>query len=95
MKSNKFLWIVMLALVATMTTSCVTSKKVRYLRNMPKNGLPITETLEATICPYDELGIQVLSRGGDEELWKALPVCSCKTRLARICNVTGISAILW
>ena len=76
MKSNKFLWIVMLALVATMTTSCVTSKKVRYLRNMPKNGLPITETLEATICPYDELGIQVLSRGGDEELLAPFNVIS-------------------
>jgi protein involved in polysaccharide export with SLBB domain len=34
---------------------------------MPKEGLPINKELEATICPYDEVRIQVYSNGGYEE----------------------------
>ena len=65
--------VLFLALVAMLmaSTSCVTSKKVRYLQNMPKQGMPLNETLEATVAPYDELRIQVLSNTGkDDELLK-------------------------
>ena len=58
---------VVLALTAT---SCVTSKSVRYLRDMPKEGLPLNEDFEATIAPYDELQIYVSNNGGDEKLLK-------------------------
>lgn len=59
----------LLSLVALffMASSCVTSKSVRYLQDMPKEGLPLNESLEATICPYDELRIRVYSDGGDED----------------------------
>lgn len=59
----------LLSLVALffMTSSCVTSKSVRYLQDMPREGLPLNEALEATICPYDELRIRVYSEGGDED----------------------------
>ena len=71
MKTNKLtLFFVMVAL-SVMSTSCVTYKHVRYLQDMPKEGLPITETLEATVAPYDELRIYVLSNTGkDDELLK-------------------------
>ena len=60
-----------LVAMAVMSTSCVTSKKVRYLQDMPKQGMPLNETLEATVAPYDELRIQVLSNTGkDDELLK-------------------------
>lgn len=59
----------LLSLVALffMTSSCVTSRSVRYLQDMPKEGVPLNEALEATICPYDELRIRVYSEGGDED----------------------------
>lgn len=56
-----------LVMIAMITSSCVTSKSVRYLQDMPKEGIPLNETLEATICPYDELRIRVYSDGGDED----------------------------
>lgn len=61
--------VLLLSLVAMvfMMSSCVTSKSVRYLQDMPREGLPLNETLEATICPYDELRIRVYSDGGDED----------------------------
>ena len=59
-----FISFVMMVIVMS---SCVTSKTVRYLQDMPKDGLPINEALEATICPYDELRIRVYSNGGDED----------------------------
>lgn len=65
-KRNLFLFLSFFAIVF-MTSSCVTSKSVRYLQDMPKEGLPLNETLEATICPYDELRIRVFSEGGDED----------------------------
>lgn len=72
MKTNKLL--VFLAL-AVLSSSCVTAKKVRYLQDMPKQGLPINEALEATVAPYDELRIHVLSNTGkDDELIKPFNV---------------------
>ena len=73
MKKRKLALFFAMAVLAVMSTSCVTSKHVRYLQDMPKQGMPLTETLEATVAPYDELHIQVLSNTGkkeDEELLK-------------------------
>lgn len=71
MKTNKLLVFLALVVLAVLSSSCVTAKKVRYLQNMPKQGLPINEALEATVAPYDELRIQVLSNTGkDDELLK-------------------------
>lgn len=54
-----------------MASSCVTSKKVRYLQDMPVDGMPLNESLEATISPFDELRIYVMSNTGkDDELIK-------------------------
>ena len=72
-KTTVFL-LLMLAFLAATTTSCVTSKKVRYLRDMPPYGVPLNERFEATIAPYDELSIYVLSDGKNEELVKPFNV---------------------
>ena len=71
MRTNKlFIFFALVAMVMA-STSCVTSKKVRYLQDMPKAGMPLNEALEATVAPYDELRIQVLSNTGkDDELLK-------------------------
>ena len=71
-KTTVFLFL-MLAFLAATTTSCVTSKKVRYLRDMPVEGVPLNERFEATIAPYDELRIFVM-QGKDEELVKPFNV---------------------
>lgn len=71
MKINKIIIYLALVSLAVATTSCVTAKKVRYLQDMPKEGMPLNEALEATVAPYDELRIQVLSNTGkDDELLK-------------------------
>lgn len=71
MKINKIVVIFALFSLVATSTSCVTSKKVRYLQDMPKEGMPLNEALEATVAPYDELRIQVLSNTGkDDELLK-------------------------
>ena len=71
MRKNKLVLFFMLLVLVTMTTSCVTYKHVRYLQDMPKEGMPLTESLEATVAPYDELRIYVLSNTGkDDELLK-------------------------
>lgn len=71
MKTNKLLVFLTLVVLAVMSSSCVTAKKVRYLQDMPKQGLPINEALEATVAPYDELRIMVMSNTGkDDELLK-------------------------
>ena len=72
-KTTVFL-LLMLAFLAATTTSCVTSKKVRYLRDMPPYGVPLNERFEATIAPYDELRIYVMSDGKNEELVKPFNV---------------------
>jgi len=75
MKTNKLFLLFALVALAVMTSSCVTTKKVRYLQDMPKQGMPINDNLEATVAPYDELRIYVLSNTGkDEELIKPFNV---------------------
>lgn len=71
MKINKIIIYLALVSLTVASTSCVTTKKVRYLQDMPKEGMPLNEALEATVAPYDELRIQVLSNTGkDDELLK-------------------------
>ncbi len=75
MKINKLIVIIALVALAVASSSCVTSKKVRYLQDMPKQGMPINDNLEATVAPYDELRIYVLSNTGkDDELIKPFNV---------------------
>ncbi len=71
MKTNRIVLLLAMITLVVVSTSCVTSKKVRYLQDMPKEGMPLNEVLEATVAPYDELRIQVLSNTGkDDELLK-------------------------
>lgn len=71
MKTNKSTFYFLLIALAISTTSCVTTKTVRYLQDMPTYGMPINESLEATVAPYDELRILVMSNTGkDDELLK-------------------------
>lgn len=71
MKHFRFLLILFIACLAMATTSCVTSKSVRYLQDMPTYGMPLNGSLEATVAPNDELRIYVLSNTGkDDELLK-------------------------
>ena len=71
MKTNKLVLFFFVAALSVLSTSCVTYKHVRYLQDMPIEGMPITETLDATVAPYDELRISVLSNTGkDDELLK-------------------------
>ena len=71
MKTNRIVFYFLMVLLAVSASSCVTQKSVRYLQDMPKDGLPINESLEATVAPFDELRIVVLSNTGkDDELLK-------------------------
>lgn len=75
MRTNKLVLIIVLVALAIVSSSCVTSKKVRYLQDMPIQGMPLNEALEATVAPYDELRIYVLSNTGkDDELIKPFNV---------------------
>lgn len=74
MRYTKVLLFTALTLLAVMSTSCVTSKKVRYLRDMPAYGIPLNENYEATIVPYDELRIYVMDDAKNEELVKPFNV---------------------
>lgn len=77
MRINKLFVIFALAVLAMASSSCVTSKKVRYLQDMPIQGMPLNEALEATVAPYDELRIYVLSNTGkDDELIRPFNVYS-------------------
>lgn len=68
MKTKWFLWFLMVMAMAVASTSCVTPKQVRYLQDLPRDGMPINETFEVTVGPYDELSITVLSNAKEEEL---------------------------
>ena len=70
MNRKRLLWILMLAVMVAANTSCITSKKVRYLQDLPLEGLPINNAFEVTVSPYDELTIRVLTNGKEEELLK-------------------------
>ena len=71
MKTNKLTLLFVIMALAVCSTSCVTPKKVRYLQDMPTEGVPINKSFEATVAPYDELRISVLSNSvKDEELLK-------------------------
>ena len=75
MNKSKFVIYFALVLLAIVSTSCVTPKKVRYLQDMPTKGMPINEAMEATVAPFDELRIHVLSNTGkDDELIKPFNV---------------------
>lgn len=75
MKTNKSTFYFLLIALAVSATSCVTTKTVRYLQDMPTYGMPINESLEATVAPFDELRIYVLSNTGkDDELIKPFNV---------------------
>ena len=75
MKKSKLFLFFALVMVALSSTSCITTKQVRYLQDMPIEGMPLNEVLEATIAPYDELRIVVLSNTGkDDELIKPFNV---------------------
>lgn len=68
---NKIVLCLSMVVLAMMAASCTTYKHVRYLQDMPKEGMPITENLEATVAPYDELRIFLVSNTGkDDELLK-------------------------
>ncbi len=72
MKTNRIFLYLSLVLLAVSASSCITPKNVRYLQDMPKEGMPINESLEATVAPFDDLRIHVLSSsaGKDDELLK-------------------------
>ena len=75
MKKSKLFLFFALVVLAFSSTSCITTKQVRYLQDMPIEGMPLNEVLEATIAPYDELRIVVLSNTGkDDELIKPFNV---------------------
>ena len=67
MRMNKITLCFLFAILAVCTSSCVTPKSVRYLQDMPTDGMPINKALEATVAPYDELRILVLSSSGKED----------------------------
>ena len=51
MNRNRFVLYFAMVMLAIASTSCVTPKKVRYLQDMPIEGMPLNKELEATIAP--------------------------------------------
>lgn len=94
MRKSKIFLLLVMVVVSMMTTSCVTSKSVRYLRDMPIEGVPLNDRFEATIAPYDELRIYVM-QGKDEELVKPFNVLgsagttSGQNRMGYLVDVNG------
>ena len=75
MNKSKFLLYLALVVLTIASSSCVTPQKVRYLQDMPREGMPLNDELEATVAPYDELRIHVYSNTGkDDELIKPFNV---------------------
>ncbi|MCR5013285.1 MAG: polysaccharide biosynthesis/export family protein [Bacteroidales bacterium] len=67
MKSFKLY--VVLACVAALACSCVTSKDVSYMQNLKHNQtIPLNKNFEAVISPYDQLRITVIGVGDEKEL---------------------------
>ncbi len=63
-----FKMLILLAGIVLCTSSCVTSRKVRYLGDMQKLGeVSVDGKFEAKISPADELRIFVLPNGDPEE----------------------------
>lgn len=96
MKRSRVLLLFSLVLLGLMTTSCVTSKKVRYLADMPTYGVPLNERFEATIAPHDELRIFVLGDGKNDELVRPFNVfgtvgntANQQNRLGYLVDVNG------
>jgi polysaccharide export outer membrane protein len=90
MKTNRIILFFALALMAISTTSCVTAKKVRYLQDMPRAGMPLNDALEATVSPFDELRILVLSNTGkDDELLKPFNALHAMTQNGGSANMNG------
>lgn len=60
--------LILLTGIALCTSSCISSKKVRYLGDMQKLGeVSVDGKFEAKICPADELRIFVMPNGDLEE----------------------------
>lgn len=60
--------LLLLAGIALCTSSCISSRKVRYLGDMQKLGeVSVDGKFEAKISPFDELRIHVLPNGEPEE----------------------------
>lgn len=69
MRNNKFFWVVMLAFMAAMTTSCVAPRDVRYLQDMEqKRVVSLSRKFEAVLSPADILSITVQNDNQDNEL---------------------------
>lgn len=67
MKALRFF--VILAGVALVASSCVTSREVSYLRDLrPNQTIPLNSKFEAVISPYDQLRINVIGVGEEKEL---------------------------
>lgn len=67
MKHTKFFCVI--ALLAMIASSCVTSKEVSYLTDLdPDHNLPLNNKFEAVICPNDQLTISVIGMGVEKEL---------------------------
>lgn len=70
MSKKKFVFLLLVGLVVV-SSSCVSSRNVRYVSDMEDmKGVPLTNSLEAVVCPNDELRIVVLSSGDDESMLK-------------------------
>lgn len=60
---------ILIACIAVMACSCVTSKEVSYLQNLRHNQtIPLSENFEALISPNDQLRITVIGVGAEREL---------------------------
>lgn len=82
MRKNKFVFLFLVGL-AIVSSSCVSSRSVRYVRDMKDlQGVPLTNSLEAVVCPNDELRITVLSSGDDEEMLKPFNIYGTTTNMS-------------
>ncbi len=95
MKTNKLVLFFVLVTLAFASSSCVTYKKVRYLQDMPTQGMPLNENLEATVAPYDELRIYVLSNTGkDDELIKPFNVMGGSVNNNQVSGNQGLTYLV-